>query len=519
MKFLMRKKIFAFLACSAFLILTACEADPNEFGKSDYRTLKSIAFKNQTGSSAVYEETRIVKVTIDVSKAPGSLVLESFDLSSLARLHLVESAIDSMPKDSIALQKLDDSVEVSSKPLKAGDKITLPKTNVFYVATVSESGLHKVWAVHVTLRITGSSSSSVPGSSSSVKPGSSSSSAPVESSSSSIPEGSPQILSVTVNNAEVTISGTNVYIEPDYLTDLSAVTISEIVLSEGAEIQGIQTGSPYDLRRGLQAEVSNDTGSLTYTFKAGVQLPDNEFDDWNGNDLNIPPEYGIIWDNGNMSLAATTKPIAIGDGYGAEMKTGSIIGKIASGSVFTADFNPNEENLLAMAGYTDGNALIDLGKPFTARPEYLEVRFSYEGLGDSCDVYLLLENRTGNKNKDRTNSDVNKLVASAWFRTNDAADDSDPDAVSISEPDPNGMRTLLLKIRYGTPLAGSPALDDGSPLGLAKPSKGIDNSVSQGTGEEDVTHIRLVFASSAKGNLYQGIANATLVVDGFRLIY
>ena len=47
----------------------------------------------------------------------------------------------------------------------------------------------------------------------------------------------------------------------------------------------------------------------------------------------------------------------------------------------------------------------------------------------------------------------------------------------------------------------------------------VNNGLIQGTGEEPVTHIRVVFASSADGNHYVGTKNATLIVDEMRLIY
>jgi hypothetical protein len=47
----------------------------------------------------------------------------------------------------------------------------------------------------------------------------------------------------------------------------------------------------------------------------------------------------------------------------------------------------------------------------------------------------------------------------------------------------------------------------------------INNGLVQGTGEEPVTHIRVVFASSADGNHYKGVSGATLIVDDLKLIY
>lgn len=48
---------------------------------------------------------------------------------------------------------------------------------------------------------------------------------------------------------------------------------------------------------------------------------------------------------------------------------------------------------------------------------------------------------------------------------------------------------------------------------------GIDNHLVVWDGSHDVTHIRLVAASSADGNHYRGKEGATMIVDNFRFIY
>ena len=83
------------------------------------------------------------------------------------------------------------------------------------------------------------------------------------------------------------------------------------------------------------------------------------------------------------------------------------------------------------------------------------------------------------------------------------------------------MRTLRLKFRYGTPLENSP-IENSSTFATSLQSSNksaIDNSVIQGDGNESVTHIRVVFASSADGNHYKGVKNATLIIDDLKLIY
>jgi len=83
------------------------------------------------------------------------------------------------------------------------------------------------------------------------------------------------------------------------------------------------------------------------------------------------------------------------------------------------------------------------------------------------------------------------------------------------------MRTLRLKLQYGTPLTNSPIWNSSAfATGVSSSNNNaIDNSVVEGSGEEAVTHIRVVFASSAAGNFYTGTSGATLVVDDFKFIY
>ena len=307
----------------------------------------------------------------------------------------------------------------------------------------------------------------------------------------------------------------------DFRRDLTSLELSDLELSEGTTAD-ISVGESYDFGNGVQVTVTNENGeSETYFVKAGYQLPGSNFNSWKSGD--VTPDS--IWGNAN-TIVETTKKVTSGSMIGAEIKTASALVKMASGSLYTAVFNPNGVSPLSMANsktWPDGNELLDFGKPFAARPEFMEVKFSYEGKGDSCDIYILLENRTGDKNVNRKSSDVNKLVASAWFRSTKADNSgrANPDVVSVSEPDENKMRTLRLNLKYGEPLAGSP-IENSSALKTKLESShksAINNGLVQGTGEEPVTHIRVVFASSADGNHYEGVEGATLIVDEMKLIY
>lgn len=553
-------KQWIFLAL--MIVLGACSADYDTFDTSDYRELKEIAVAEQDGSPAIYSEQH--RIEFDLVEVPDSLetwesvTIEELNLSHFATLHLAEGKIKNFPTDSAGLDSLANKVKYSKNTIEEGEIIQIPSSHVLYVVVVSESGKKSVW--QLTFNIPNvepesgsesssssakSSSSAESKSSSSEKSDKSSSSESKESSSSSQKSDEPDSSAATSSSSEsdepgsaeapkilaLSIAGKDAVIDEEsksihvddlaFRTDLTALELSAMELSEGAEAS-VTVGESYDFGAGVQVKVTNeDDESVTYSVKAGYQLPGENFNSWNKND--VTPDS--IWGNANTILTTTEKKTS-GSMIGAMIKTGSALTKIASGSLYTADFNPNGVGTLSMASsstWPDGNELLDFGKPFAARPEYMEVKFSYEGKGDSCDIYILLENRTGNKNVNRKSTDVNTLVASAWFRSTKADNSGreNPDVVSVSEPDENGMRTLRLKLKYGVPLEGSP-IENSSTFDTRLKSSNksaINNGLVQGTGEEPVTHIRVVFASSADGNHYKGVSGATLIVDEMKLIY
>lgn len=543
------------------MLLGACTADYDTFDTSDYRELKEIAVAEQDGSPAIYSEQH--RIEFDLAEVPDSLdtwesvSIEVLDLSHFATLHLVAGDIDDFPTDSAGLDSLAKKVKYSKNAIEQGDILQIPASHVIYVVVVSESGKKSVW--QLTFNIPNvepesgsesssssakSSSSAESKSSSSKKSDNSSSSESKETSSSSQESDEPDSSAATSSSSEtdepgtaeapkilaLSIAGNVAIIDEEsrsihvddlaFRTDLTALELSAMELSEGATAN-VTVGESYDFGAGVQVKVTNEDESVTYSVKAGYQLPGENFNSWNKND--VTPDS--IWGNANTILTTTEKKTS-GSMIGAMIKTGSALTKIASGSLYTADFNPNGVGTLSMASsstWPDGNELLDFGKPFAARPEYMEVKFSYEGKGDSCDIYILLENRTGDKNVNRKSTDVNTLVASAWFRSTKADNSGreNPDVVSVSEPDENGMRTLRLKLKYGEPLEGSP-IENSSTFDTKLKSSNksaINNGLVQGTGEEPVTHIRVVFASSADGNHYKGVSGATLIVDDLKLIY
>ena len=559
-------------SCAVYTLfsLNGCSADYDTFGKSDYRVLSEITLAEQESSPAVYPDNH--RMEFDLVAPPESLeswdsvTFEAIDMSHFASLRLVKSQVDDFPTDSLKLDSLADKVTVSENVIRAGEKIAIPSSHIVYVVVISESGKKAVWLLNFNIpEVKPKSSSSAKAaasssakssasvslassscsaayssssaksseskggdsreSSSSSKSGESSSSVASASSSSAAKASQPPkilALSIAGKSAVVDADRKVIHVDDlDFRTDLTSLELSKLELSEGASAN-IKVGESYDFGTGISVKVTNENGeSETYSIKAGYQLPGSNFNSWKGDD--VTPDS--VWGNANTILTTTEKTTS-GSMIGAKIQTGSAITKTASGSLYTADFNPNGVGTLSMASsstWPDGNELLDFGKPFNARPEFMEVKFSYEGKGDSCDIYILLENRTGDKNVNRKSSDVNKLVASAWFRSTKADNSGreNPDVVSVSEPDENKMRTLRLKFQYGEPLAGSP-IENSSTFNTKLESSNksaINNGLVQGTGDEPVTHIRVVFASSADGNHYKGTKGATLVIDEMKLIY
>ena len=560
-----KKTVLKWAAIAGILATTAsCTADIDTFGTSDYRVLNEISFEEQDGrpSISANEQRIAVKLASNESCTWDSVTIDDLSISSLATFHTVLDSIGSFPKDSTVLDSLARKVSYESKKIKIGSKIEIPENDTLYIVVVSESGIPALWQIAFSKPSEScntksdkdsdkeKSSSSAKSESSDKSSSSTGSDSPKSSSSASssesnktpdspastasssesseethIPADAPKILSLKIASMEATIDSGKIHIHLDtlpFLADLSNLELTELELSEGASCESHKTGEAYDFGAGQEIVVKNSDGeSTTYIVKAGYQIPGSDFNDWKGNDI-IPDS---LWGNAN-TLLTTTEKYTSGSMTGAKIATSALLGKTASGSLYTADFNPNNVGTLSMANsstWPDGNELIDFGKHFNARPEYAEVKFSYDGSGDSCDIYILLESRDGDKNINRGSDDINKLVASAWYRstTDDNTGRENPDVVSISDKDENGMRTLRLKFRYGTPLENSP-IENSSTFATSLQSSNksaIDNSLIQGEGNESVTHIRVVFASSADGNHYKGVKNATLIIDDLKLIY
>ena len=289
--------------------------------------------------------------------------------------------------------------------------------------------------------------------------------------------------------------------------DITSLRPVSVVLSTFASLTPDVT-SALDFSSPLFYTVTAENGSTsTYTVTVTQegsmpQLENSGFDDWYttpkgyqepGKDINS------IWASGNAGTTTlgdpNVNPIQInGSDFAAMLVTqdmGSLAGllgqRMAAGSMFTGKFQLDLANPLNSAKFGIG---------FSARPKSIEVDYAYspgtpylnkngqpQAKLDSCDIYVILENRDG--------ADI-KRIATAWFRSGEVSIDS--------------FTTLSIPLTYGTLGNEVPSYQ--------KPANGV-----YGNANEAITHISVVFSSSHNGALLEGGTNSTLVVNNFRLLY
>lgn len=515
-----------------------------------------------------------------------SATISLLDISSMATLHLVDGKFKEFPSDSAAQDSLAQELSYVKDRLHEGDKVRIPSSGTVYLMLVSESGIPSLWQVVFEIpekKVKSSSSNKESGdtdaksSSSSVKEGSSSSKTgdsssgkgdassssketagssssvkgdnsassgdgnssaggdePESSSSVAVPANAPKLLRLIAGagevEAEIDQDAGTVFLNMNYAIDLDLrdLEIKGLELSDGATAS-VKVGESYNFARGLKVTLENDGVERIYTVKAGYQYPGSDFNTWVKDDFGNKNDIAG-WDNGNNSAISSTKTLTVNENEQV-VKMESIdakilgIGKFASGNMLVAYFNPKGVGTLNLTKYDDGNELIDFGRPFYGRPKYVEFDVKYEGKGDSCDLYVILEHRSRasneGKNQYRTSSDVNTMIASAWYRATTVESEDDPDVVSITDAERSGYKTIRLAFKYGEPHDNSPIHNSSVFTKKLLNSAGIDNHVvpTDSPDEFDVTHIRVVMASSALGNLYKGSVGATLWADEMRLIY
>lgn len=294
-------------------------------------------------------------------------------------------------------------------------------------------------------------------------------------------------------------------------TDVTALAPDSVLLSTFATITpGV--GMPQDFSTAVPYTVTAEDGSFVvyevFVEEQGSepQLENTGFDDWytpTGKNYQQPGlNSSSIWATANDGVTTTgnsnyntTPELVSGTDYLAKLETkdlgplAQVTGqRIGAATLFTGKFVLN---------ITDPPASAQFGIPFTARPASFTASLNYfagtpykngnnQTLNktDSADVYVLLENRN-----DPT---AIKRVATGWLRMGASAGTS--------------LEAITVNMIYG-PLPET-APDYQKPI----------NNLYAGSGDK-VTHITVVFASSAQGILYEGGIGSTLKVNNFRLNY
>ena len=320
-----------------------------------------------------------------------------------------------------------------------------------------------------------------------------------------------KLADLSVDGGTVTVEGSKVYVEMPYGTDLSAINLSPL-------------DAPNDLIRPVEMQFEDADGNVgTYNVVAGVQLPGSDFsarDDFWATTSDAMAEEGRatvayvtnyrfkaeenLSENGG-SLSLSSKIVTCGWGVSNAIIDGSW--KLAGGFYFVGAYSGSDAKNIYDVDYSSGTPSTDesyiakdmtFGKPFTARPTAFEIKYSYNHVANSSSdypqkslVYVMLVGESG------------KVVATGAF-----SDGAGTDMVTRTE-----------QLSYGA-----------DPFGLLSGGYAIAEGLTLGTGDEDVTTIHVMFASSAYAHVvaggttgssgkYRGGENSSLTLDDFKLIY
>lgn len=289
--------------------------------------------------------------------------------------------------------------------------------------------------------------------------------------------------------------------------DISQLAADSIGLSSYSTVTPGK-GDPQDFSNPVTYQVQAEDGSLA-SYQVIVtkqsenqQLENADFEDWytpEGKTYKEPgKDASTIWASGNAGVvtlgqANVEKFEVLSGDFAARLITRDlgplaqlVRQRMAAGSMFTGKFVLDIANPLNSAKF---------GIAFSGKPKSFTVTYSYSpgevyrnGQGqvldkeDQADIYLLLENRSGSQVK---------RIGTAWLRSGEA----------ITE-----LREITVPVIYG-------------PLPLGSPSFWFPENGQFGTENEEVTHLSLVFASSAEGANFEGGVNSTLIVNSVLLNY
>lgn len=457
------------------------------------------------GSSALYlaADDDLVDPALGEKLVPGTVIstkdtnqfsivaLDSYN--RIAGVWLVVWELPETPKSSDS--KVASSGDAGPSSSETADSVGSPETGSSSDSSAGTSSGSSSDSSSGESGTSGGSSESAGGESSSSE----------ENDSSSSEAAQPQavkLADLSVDGGTVTVEGTKVYVEMPYGSDLSS-------------IQLIPLDTTNNLIRPVEMEFEDADGNVgTYSVVAGVQLPGSDFsardDFWATTSdamaeektaalITISSKSNLEFDGGAVTV--TTREV----GGAFTIIPGSW--KMAGGFYFAGSYSGTTALDIYQQGYTSGTPSTDdsyiakdmtFGKPFTARPTAFEIKYSYNHVANSSAnypqkslVYIMLVGEGG------------KVVATG----------------ALSDGASTDMVTRTVQLSYGA-----------DPFGLLSGGYAIAEGLTLGTGDEDVTTIHVMFASSAYAHVvaggtagnsgkYRGGENSSLTLDDFKLIY
>ncbi|MHC1775597.1 MAG: PCMD domain-containing protein [Lentimicrobium sp.] len=306
----------------------------------------------------------------------------------------------------------------------------------------------------------------------------------------------------------------------DESSDIANLRVTLLEVSSFATVSP-QQGDTVDFSAPVAFSVTAENGLTQYynvivkRSQAEIQLSNSDFQDWyEVTGLKTYYEPGLSkeetsWGTGNPGVvtlgAANVTPYGSPENVHAILKTvelplGALLSQgIGAGSMFTGFFKLNLSNPISSAKF---------GIPYSARPEAFSIAYKYSpgpvvkngklvslpAAKDSCDIGIVLTDRS---------AEPYKQVAVAWFRSGE----------NITE-----WKTITLNFKYG--VVNNPAIyERPKDIYILEDGKERLVPVFYGTGNEKPTHITVVFASSHRGDFFEGAPGSELYVDDLELIY
>ncbi|WP_430812911.1 MULTISPECIES: PCMD domain-containing protein [unclassified Carboxylicivirga] len=324
-----------------------------------------------------------------------------------------------------------------------------------------------------------------------------------------------QIGTINIDHDDLTITA-----KVDEASDINNLQVLTLEVSSFATVSPTQ-GDIIDFSDPVAFTVTAEDGTK-HVYMAEVklsvpeiQLNNSNFQNWyeaTGSKTYYEPGSSkdeTIWGTGNPGVVTLGSPNVVpaydGDNAYALLQTvelplGKLLGQgIGAGSMFTGFFKLNLSNPIASAKF---------GVPYSARPKSFSIKYKYKpgvivkdgklnelpNAKDSCDIGIIITDRS---------AEPYKQVAIAWYRTGGNVSD---------------WNTINLDFKYG--LIASPANYE-RPKDVYILDNGEERLIPVvfGTGDEKPTHITVVFASSHRGDFFEGAPGSELAIDDLELIY